>query len=247
MRGGAAVGLLWAVASLSSPACAPLDAPPTTGGDVLGEVHAGQYHLGPVDFAETQWPNACAPEGGYTSSLRQATGLGGAYLAGVSGALSGGGALCDACILITTATGKSIVARVVTYGATNAPGDIDVSPSVYAALDTGEYPRSMTWQLAVCPDTGPLRYEFQTGAHEDWTSFWVRNPRRPVAKVEVKSARHASFFLLRRETDGTLNDDRGFGLGSFELRVTSVDGRTVTDGFAAFTPGGILESTRQLE
>jgi hypothetical protein len=28
---------------------------------LYGEVHAGQYHLGPVDFAETEWHNACAP------------------------------------------------------------------------------------------------------------------------------------------------------------------------------------------
>jgi len=139
------------------------------------------------------------------------------------------------------------VARVVTFGATNTPGDVDVSPSVFKALHTGEYPRSMTWQLAACPNVGPLRYEFQTGAHEDWTSFWVRNPRRPVAKVEVKSPRHASFFALRRETDGTLNDDRGFGTGAFELKVTSVDGHTVTDAFTSFSPGGILESSRQLE
>lgn len=231
----------------ASMGCGPASLPPTTDGEILGETHSGQYHLGPVDFAETEWPNACAPTGGYAPSLRQGSGLGGEYLAGVSSALSGGGSLCDACILITAATGKSIVARVVTFGATNTPGDVDVSPSVFEALNTGEYPRSMTWQLAVCPSTGPLRYEFQTGAHEDWTSFWVRNPRRPVARVEVKSARHASFYTLRRETDGTLNDDRGFGAGTFELKVTSVDGRSVTDGFASFSPGGILESSRQLE
>ena len=79
--------------------------PPTSDADVLGEPHAGQYHLGPVDFAETEWHNACAPGGGkYRSALQDATGLGGEYLAGVSNEYMQGGAVCDACILIKTAT-----------------------------------------------------------------------------------------------------------------------------------------------
>ena len=69
--------------------------PPKTG---------GQYHLGPVDFAETQWTNACSP---YPASLLSVTGLGGEFLAGVSHTYSGAGSACDACIKITTATGRA--------------------------------------------------------------------------------------------------------------------------------------------
>jgi expansin (peptidoglycan-binding protein) len=221
-------------------------APPTTGADVFGETHQGQYHEGPVNFSEQPWHNACAPGGGYAAELRETTGLGGEYLAGVSNALYGGDA-CDACILVKTAAGRSIVARVVTYGDTNDPGDIDVSPSVYSALNTGEYPRTMTWQFAKCPDTGTLRYEFQTGANEWWTSFWVRNPRVPVTKVDIESANHSSFAELRRETDGTLNDDGGFGAGSFTLRLTGMDGQVVTDTFPSFSPGQIIVSTQQFQ
>ena len=43
----------------------------------------------------------------------------------------------------------------------------------------------MSWQLAKCPaSSGNLALQFQTGAHTDWTSFWVRNPRLPLATVE---------------------------------------------------------------
>lgn len=218
---------------------------PTRGSsDVYGAEISGQYHLGPVDFAESEWHNACAPGDGYVSSLRDATGLGGEFLAGVQTGKINGGANCDACIQIKTATGRSIVARVVTYGDTGA-GDLDVSPSVYQALNTGEYPRTMTWQWAKCPDTGTLRYEFQTEANPWWTSFWVRNQRVPITKVEVKSTKHASFFTLRREMDGTLNDDGGFGEGAFTLRLTAVDGQTITDTFPSFTAGKILDSAQQ--
>src|SRR5262249_10595463 len=91
--------------------------PPTTSGMALGDAHQGLYHLGPVDFDETQYHNACAPGGGkYRPELRDSVGLGGEYIAGVSNAFNLGGGVCDACILIETAKGKSIVARVVTYG-----------------------------------------------------------------------------------------------------------------------------------
>jgi hypothetical protein len=222
-------------------------ADPTTDGLTYGEEHAGQYHLGPVDFAETQWSNACTPSGGYKESLRDATGLGGEYLAGVSNSYADAGGVCDACIIITTGTGRSIVARVVTYGDTNEPGDIDVSPSVYETLNTQEYPRSMTWKFGKCPDTGTLRYEYQTGANAWWTSLWVRNPRVPLESVAVKSANHPDYFSLRRETDGTLNDDGGFGEGEFTLKLTSIDGQVITETFASFTPGSIVESSKQFE
>lgn len=222
--------------------------PPTSDADVLGEPHAGQYHLGPVDFAETEWHNACAPGGGkYRSALQDATGLGGEYLAGVSNEYMQGGAVCDACILIKTATGRSIVARVVTYGVTAEPGDIDVSPNVFAELDTGEYPRSMTWEFAKCPDTGPLMYEFQTEANPYWTSLWVRNPRVPLTRVEVQSANHAAFFEMRRAPDGTVNDDGGFGTGGFTLRMTGMDDQVVTETFPSFSAGELVTGDAQFE
>jgi len=215
--------------------------------NTYGDAHEGQYHLGPVDFAESEWHNACAPAGGYRSALRSVTGLGGEYLAGVSNTENQSGGVCDACIQITTGTGRSIVARVVTYGVSNAPGDLDVSPSVYAALNTNEFPRSMSWKFAKCPDTGTLSYEFQTGANVYWTSLWVRNPRVPLGKLEVKSEKHSAFFELRREGDGTLNDDGGFGNGAFTFRITAMDGSVVTDTLSGFSPGELKQTSAQFQ
>jgi expansin (peptidoglycan-binding protein) len=142
---------------------------------------------------------------------------------------------------------RQIIARVITFGVTNEPGDIDVSPSVYAALNTGEYPRNMTWQFAQCPDTGKLTYQFQTEANVDWTSLWVRNARVPVTKVEVTSSRHAAYVTLGRGTDGTLTDNSGFGTGAFTLRLTGMDGQVITDTLPSFAPGQIIVSTKQFE
>lgn len=188
----------------------------------------GEFHLGPVDWAESQWHNACAPGTKYASEVRKAEGN---LLAGLWGGIGNVAGYCDACIFVTTAKGKSALLRVVTYGDTT-PNSIDVSPEAYALLDSGEYPRSMSWQFAKCPDTGKVIYEFQTGSSEWWTSLWVRNARVPLAKVEVKSANHPDFAELQRGGDGTLTDGGGFGNGSFTIRLTGIDGQQISDTFA---------------
>jgi len=226
----------------------PAPGKPTVVGDMFGDAHEGQYHLGPVDFAETMWHNACAPGGmKYRKELQASVGLSGEYLAGVANAYNQNGGVCDACILIETGKGKSIVARVVTYGVEQADGDIDVSPSVYQAIYQDEYPRSQTWHFARCPEVGGLKYEFQTGANPYWTSLWVRNPRVPLAKAEVKKAGAKDFIELARAGDGTLTDASGFGNGAFTLRLTGIDDQVVTDDLPGFTPGELVQSDKQFQ
>ncbi len=187
----------------------------------------GLYHLGPVDYDETQFHNACAPGTKYAAGVRAAEGN---LLAGLWGGIPDVSGYCDACILVKTAKGKSAVLRVVTYGATTT-NSIDVSPEAFSLLNVGENPRDMTWQLAECPATGPVMYEFQTGSSEWWTSFWLRNARVPVAKVEVQSANHAQWTELQRGSDGTLTDGAGFGQGPFSIRTTGIDSSQITDTF----------------
>jgi hypothetical protein len=210
---------------------------PSTG---YGQTYeGGQFHLGPVDFEETQWHNACAPGTKYAPSIRQAEGD---LLAGLWNGIPNVAGYCDACIAVTTAKGKSAVLRVVTYGDTTA-NSIDVSPQAYEILNSGEFPRTMSFRFTECPDTGKLMYEFQTGSNEWWTSFWLRNARVPLTKVEVKSANHGSYVALQRGGDGTLTDGGGFGKGAFTIRATGVDGQQVEDTFdwpAAGIAGAML-------
>jgi len=225
------------------------DSDPTSNSVVeYGDVHSGgMYHLGPVDFAETDWHNACAPGPGYRAELLESTGLGGEYLAGVSNAFNMGGGICDACVLIETGQGKSIVARVVTYGVTSHDDNLDVSPSVYESIHMGEWPRNMSWQLTACPDTGNLIYEFQTEANIWWTSLWVRNARVLIDKVEVKSSNHSEYYELRRGGDGTLTDGSGFGDGPFTLRMTAIDGQVIEENFDGFETGELVFSNQQFQ
>ncbi len=213
---------------------------PTSSDTLYGEEHAGEYHLGPVEW-EGSFNNSCGP---YTADVQA---LEGTYLAGVGLDFNGGGQLCDACILVTADTGKTILARVVTTGVTSAPNNIDLSQAAFDALTEGEFPRAMRWQLAKCEDTGPMRVQYQTGANVYWTSLWVRNGRVPIENVDVQSANHPDFVALERGGDGTLTDSSGFGEGAFTLRVTGLDGQVLSETFDGFEPGDVVTSTLQFD
>jgi hypothetical protein len=229
-NGGAATGTTSEGGAPQSMSAAEAGAPSGAAGLVLfGQPYTGgQYNLGPVDYAETSFHNACAPGGAkYKPAVQQVEGD---LLAGLWSGIPNVAGYCDACIWVTTAMGKSAMLRVVTYGQTT-PNSIDTSPQAYALLNSGEYPRSMTWQFAKCPDSGPVMYEFQTASSQYWTSLWVRNARVPLTKVEVKSANHAAWTELTRANDGTLTDPAGFGQGSFSIRSSGIDGQQLVDAF----------------
>jgi hypothetical protein len=240
-RRPAALLRLWCSLLVVGGGCTQLDvdAPNQEAAASLGEVHRGEYHLGPVEWSGS-FPNACSP---YVDSVEQREGD---FLVGLSGELAGDGSLCDAPVELRTDAGNVIVGRAVTYGVSNGPNDADVSQSIFDAIHEGEFPRAMEWQLVRLAEPGPLLVQFQSGAHIDWTSFWVRNPAVAIASVEASSSRHG-FTVLRRETDGTFNDDGGFGAGAFTLRVTGVDGSVREASFDGFTGGALLELPGNLE
>ena len=72
-------------------------------------------------------------------------------------------------------------------------------------------------------------------------------PSARGAGARVKSNRHASLTALRRESDGTWNDDSGFGSGAFTLELTGTGGATLTQEFQSFTAGALVETTLQFE
>jgi hypothetical protein len=206
---------------------------------LLGPTHSGNYNLGPVEWSGS-FSNACAP---YPSSMQT---LEGELLAGLSNQVAGDGSYCDACAYVKTGKGKELVVRVVTYGVSNGPDDMDLSQAAYQTISSGEYPRSMTWNLVECPTTDPAWIQFQTAANPYWTSLWVRNPREAVTTLEAKSPNHANWFALTRGTDGTFTDPGGFGTGPFTLRITGVDGAQFSPSLSGFSGGELVSAGANL-
>ena len=197
----------------------------------------GVYNLGPVDYSESQFHNACAPSGPAPAPVKydpRVQAVEGDLLAGLWDGIPHTDQYCDSCIWVTTGTGQSAMLRVVTYGDTTTDS-IDVSQTAFDILNVKmEYPRNMSWVFAKCPDTGPVLYEFKADSSAYWTSLWVRNARVPLAKVEVESANHPTWTALPWVDggDGSVTDDGGFGMGSFTIRLTGVDGQQVSDTFS---------------
>lgn len=242
---GAALALFGACLAACGGSDAPLDAP---GADAFvepgslrryGETVSGEYHLGPVEWSGS-FHNACSP---YDPAIEA---IEGELLAGLSNELAADGSECDVCIEITTGQGRTAVARVVTYGVTSAPGNIDVSSALYEILHAGEFPRTMSFTRVSCPTAEPLFFQYQTGANEWWTSLWVRNPRAPIDRLEVQSTNHPSFTAMARGGDGTFTDASGFGAGPFTLRVVAVDGTSFEERFDGFTPGALVRAAGNL-
>jgi expansin len=211
-------------------------------GGVYGQIFTGgQFHLGPVDWSESEWTNSCGP---YPALIQQ---IEGNYLAGLESEHNGNGQLCDACVKIETAKGKLLIVRVITTGVTTK-NSIDLSPQAYDLLNSGEYPRSMSWYVTKCPSNGEnIYYQFQTQANQWWTSLWVRNIALPLISVEVKSTNHKDWFKLTRGNDGTYTDSNGFGAGSFTIRITAIDGQIIQDVFTSLVPGSLIQSSGQFK
>ena len=209
-------------------------------GDRYSEIFTGgQYHLGPVDWEESEWTNAFGP---YPEFIQQ---IEGNYLAGLELEHNGNGEICDACVKIETAKGKSLVVRVITTGVTTK-NSIDLSPEAYNLLNSGEYPRTMTWYVTKCPDNGKnIYYQFKEASNPWWTSFWVRNTALPISFVEVKNNNHNEWYKLTRESDGSYVDSKGFGTGVFTIRITAIDGSTIEDQYESYEAGGLLSSSSQ--
>lgn len=206
----------------------------------------GDYALGPVEFHGAEH-NACGPFLAATERLY------GADLIGVGRQYGGHAELCDACVEVETRVGTRVLGRVITYGDTVEPGDVDLSAHAFATLlrpdpsAPPERPRPMQWRVVACPGAASIAIQFQTEAHEGWTAFWIRNPRWPVVRVEARSQRHPTFVPLRRETDGTFVADDGLGRGRFTVRLHAAQSAPLEISVDGVAPGALVDTRRQLE
>ncbi|HEV8550782.1 MAG TPA: hypothetical protein VGQ57_17170, partial [Polyangiaceae bacterium] len=196
-----------------------------------GDSHSGNFWLGPVDYAETEWHNACAPSNKYPQGIQELYGtniMGLANEVMLEGLTASNGELCDTCVELT-ANGKTLIARAVTYGQETGPNDIDVSPEIDAELD-GNAGRNVTWRFVKCSENSSVEYTFDG---RDWSNtwffrVWVRNARVPVNKVEVRVG-SGDWSTADWQTDGAWQASSQDFSGGFSLRVTAIDGQTLVD------------------
>lgn len=207
----------------------------------FGDARVGNFWIGPVDYEETEFHNACAPSVKYPAAIQQ---LYGKYLMGVAnearlqGLVASQGQLCDSCAELS-ANGQTLIAHVITYGEETGPNDIDVSPEVDTVLK-GATNRTLTWRFVSCPTAAPVQYTFDGRERSNTWFFrvWIRNARVPVSKVEYRRG-SGTWATAEWQSDGAWQAaNQDFGAG-FSLRVTSIDNQTLEDtlpGLNTFDP-----------
>ncbi len=195
--------------------------------------------LGPVDFAESEYHNACGLEDGsiYPAAIQN---LYGDYLIGLDGEnIPNVETHCDNCAQLT-ANGKTIVAHVITYGVENGVDAIDLSPQAQSALGLSSSNWKGTWQFCSCPTNGtPIYYEFdsrQWSPQNFWyMRIWTRNQHLPVTLLETKVGSSA-WSAASQASDGAWETISGVDFSKgFQVRVTAVDSQQLVDTIAAPT------------
>jgi expansin (peptidoglycan-binding protein) len=195
---------------------------------------------GPVDYAESQWHNACGLEDGtkYPTVIQN---LYGNYIIGLDGGnIPNVASHCDNCAQLT-ANGKTIIAHIVTYGTENGVDAIDLSPEAQTALGLSSSNWTGTWQFCSCPTNGtPIYYEFDS---RQWTTnnfwymrIWTRNQHLPVTRLETKLGT-AAWVAASQVSDGAWEAPSADFSGGFQVRVTAVDNQQLIDTIPA--PAGL--------
>jgi hypothetical protein len=189
--------------------------------------------LGPVDYAESLFHNACGLEDGstYPTVIQN---LYGSYIIGLDGDnIPNVASHCDNCAQLT-ANGKTIIAHVVTYGTENGSYAIDLSPEARTALGLSDSNWKGTWQFCSCPTNGtPIYYEFDSRQWADqnfwYMRIWTRNQHLPVTLLETKIG-SAAWARASQASDGAWETQSGvdFSVG-FQVRATAVDNQQLVD------------------
>jgi expansin len=138
-----------------------------------------------------------------------------------------GSAVCGECVAVTGPNG-SVTVRIVDLCPECETGHLDLSQQAFAQIadvSAGKVP--ITWQVVACDVTGDIAYELKDGSSQYWTAIQVRNSRLPVTTLEWLDG--GAWTSVEREDYNYFVVASGVGPGSYQVRVTAVDGEQLED------------------
>ena len=153
-----------------------------------------------------------------------------------------GSATCGACVSVKGARGE-ITVRIVDRCPGCERGHIDLSREAFAKIDEPKRGRvPIEYQFVPCNVTGNVSYHVKDGASKFWTALQVRNHKLPITTLEYK--KNGAWVAMKRETYNYFVESSGVGdqPSGLELRVTAVDGQTLTDSVSGTIVENVLLS-----
>ncbi len=156
-----------------------------------------------------------------------------------------GSAVCGECVTVTGPKG-SVTVRIVDLCPECEVGHLDLSQQAFgriADLSAGRVP--ITWQVRACDVTGDVVYAIKDGSSQYWTAIQVRNSRLPVAKLEWMQG-GAWTDVMRTDYDYFVVSS-GVGPGSYQVRITAIDGQTLEDTLPPVQAGATVTGSGQFQ
>jgi expansin len=143
---------------------------------------------------------------------------------------------CGACLAVTGPMGNTITVRVVDSCPGCSHGDLDLSETAFGMLSPLSAGRiQISWHEVPCDVSGPIAYDFQSGASQYYTAIQIRNSRYPIESIEAKGS--ASTQLVP-QTYNYFVAANGLGVGPYDLVVTDERGQVLEDGSVALEGSG---------
>lgn len=151
---------------------------------------------------------------------------------------------CGTCLLVTGPK-ASVTVRVVDScpGCADKNVDLDLSAQAFAKIaDPSAGKIDISFAPVPCAVTGPIAYHFKDGSSKYWTAIQVRNAKLPIAKLEYMKS--GSWVAIDRVDYNyfVVNGGVGDQPNGLQLRVTSSDGKTLTDTLPGTIPSDKTES-----
>jgi expansin (peptidoglycan-binding protein) len=154
-----------------------------------------------------------------------------------------GSAVCGECVAVDGPKG-SVTVRVVDLCPECEMGHLDLSQQAFAQIadvSAGKVP--ITWKVVPCNVTGNVEYQIKDGSSQYWTAIQVRNSRLPVAKLEWMQA--GAWTNVARADYNYFVVSSGVGPGSYQVRITSSTGETLTDTLPPVQPSAVVQGSGQ--
>ncbi|KAK7189975.1 Expansin-YoaJ 1 [Paraphaeosphaeria sporulosa] len=136
---------------------------------------------------------------------------------------------CGACVQVTNKAGKFIKAMVVDQCPECAVNKLDLFENAFTQIGTkSEGIIPITYSIVPCGITSPIILKNKEGTSPYWFSMQVMNSNVAVSKLEVSTDGGATWKATKRSAYNFWENSAGFGTSSVDVRVTGVNGKTVT-------------------
>jgi expansin (peptidoglycan-binding protein) len=135
---------------------------------------------------------------------------------------------CGQCVSVTGPDGNKVVAMVTDQCPGCGPNHLDLYPDAFKKLaDPSKGVIKVSWDFVPCGITTPIVLKNKSGTSKFWFSMQVMNANVGVSKLEVSTDGGNTWKATTRQPYNFFENSAGFGADSVDVKVTSIDGKTV--------------------